>query len=131
MLSRREQPPRPLVAEFAVVNARGDAGLVHRLDKGFVELVIVHQPAVADSAVENLDVRPVADPVALRVHVFPVQHGCPLSLTRHRPGKAPFIPRSPGVPMPGSGSIGHGDGDAWKDGRINVRFDPEVSPGHV
>jgi hypothetical protein len=87
MLAGREEPPRALVAELAVVNPSSDAGFVHRLDEGFVELVIVHQPAVANGAVENLDVWPVANPVALRVHVFSVQHDGPLSFDPACPGQ--------------------------------------------
>ena len=87
VLARREQPPRRLVAQLAIVHPSGDAGVIDSLDEGLVELVIVDQATVANGAIENLDVRAVADPVAFGVHVFSVQHRFPLSF-------CPGLPRT-------------------------------------
>ena len=46
---------RRLVAEFHVIHAGGNAGVINQLDRLVVEMVIVHQPAVTDGAVHDLD----------------------------------------------------------------------------
>ena len=44
---------RRLVAEFHVINAGGDAGVIDHLDDFVVEMVVVHQAAVADGAIQR------------------------------------------------------------------------------
>ena len=55
---------RRLVAEFHVINAGGDAGVIDDLHDFVVEMVVVHQAAVADGAIEDLDFGPVGEPAA-------------------------------------------------------------------
>ena len=74
VFARREDALGPLVAKLAVVHPGGCAGVVDSLDKGFVELVAVHQTTVADRAIHDLDVGAKGHPVAFRVHMFSVQH---------------------------------------------------------
>jgi hypothetical protein len=55
---------RGLVAEFHVIHASGDAGVIDDLDDLVVEMVVVHQAAVADGAIHDLDFRAEGEPAA-------------------------------------------------------------------
>ena len=57
-----EELLRGLVADLHVVDAGLDAGLVDGLDEAVVERVIVDQAAVADRAVEDLQLRAIGNP---------------------------------------------------------------------
>jgi hypothetical protein len=61
----REGLFRVLVADLHVVDASGDAAIVDGAYKGIVETMGVHQPAVADGAIEHLEFGPVGDPGGL------------------------------------------------------------------
>ena len=87
MLTRGKQAARGFIAQLAVVYPGRDTGIEHRPHERLVELVIVDQSAIANSAVENLDVRTVTDPIALGVYVLPVQHGCHSYHGRHTRGE--------------------------------------------
>ena len=68
---------RRLVAEFHVIHAGGDAGVIDHLHDFVVEMVVVHQAAVADGAVEDFDFGPVGEPAAGGgVFGFCSFHGC-------------------------------------------------------
>ena len=70
---------RRLVAQFHVIHAGGHAGVVNHLDDFVVEMVVVHQAAVADGAIEDLDFGPVGKPAAGGgVFGFGSFHGCQL-----------------------------------------------------
>jgi hypothetical protein len=51
-----------LVAQLHVIHARGHARLVDRLDNLVVKLVVVHEAAVPDGAIEDFDLRAVRYP---------------------------------------------------------------------
>ena len=55
---------RRLVAQLHVIHARGHAGVIDHLDDLVVEMVVVHQAAVADGAVHDLDFGPEGEPAA-------------------------------------------------------------------
>ena len=55
---------RRLVAEFHVINARRDARVIDHLHDLVVEVVVVHQAAVADGAIEDFDFGPEREPAA-------------------------------------------------------------------
>ena len=55
---------RRLVAEFHVIHAGGDAGVINQLDGRVLEMVVVHQAAVADGAVHDLDFGAEGEPAA-------------------------------------------------------------------
>ena len=53
-----------LVAKLHVIHARRNAGFENQLDGRVLEMVVVHQSAVADGAVHDLDFRAVGEPAA-------------------------------------------------------------------
>ncbi len=64
VLAGNDDFPGSLVAQLHVVNARRHAGVIDGLDDLVVKLVVVHQAAVADGAIEDLDFRAVRHPPA-------------------------------------------------------------------
>ena len=62
-LARRELLPRVDVADLHVVDSGLDAGLIHASDYVVSELVVVHQAAIADCDIDDLDFLPVPEPI--------------------------------------------------------------------
>ena len=75
-LPRRKLPARVDVPDLHVVDAALDARLIHRLHRLVAELVVVHQTAVPNGAVQHLDLGAVRHPIARRARLR-------LSLTHH------------------------------------------------
>ena len=67
---------RGLVAQLHVVDPGGDQRLVDRFDELVLPDVLVDEPAVADGAVQDLNLGAIRHPRALGFDVFPVfDHG--------------------------------------------------------
>ena len=62
VFARHDDLLRGLVAQLHVVNPRRHAGVIDRLNHLVVELVVVHQAAVADGAIQDFDLRAVGYP---------------------------------------------------------------------
>jgi hypothetical protein len=55
VLAELDVLPRGPVADLHVINASSDAGIIDSLHDAVLEVVVVHQSAVADRAVEHAD----------------------------------------------------------------------------